>query len=115
MTIQQKLLRVLSYFTFKPIMRGYGVTTAPSDTVCVKSDPDVPNINDPAFYQLRRDIGPFEIRSIVEEKNKVFFILYNSMNDRLLKVSKEWFDFLFEEITDIGPDVQQLGDLKNRT
>jgi hypothetical protein len=115
MTIQQKLLRLLSYFTFKPIIKGYGVTTEPSESLCVKSDPDVPNIHHPAFYQLRRDIGPFEIRSIVEEKNKIFFILYNSMNDRLLKVSKEWFDFLFEEINDIEPNLQQFDNFKNRT
>lgn len=114
MTIQQKLLRLLSYFTFNPIVKGYGVTTEPSDNVCVKTDPNIPKITNPAFYQLRRDLGPFEIRSIVEEKNKVFFILYNSMNDRTLKVTKEWFDFLFEEITDIGPDLQQIDNLQNR-
>lgn len=115
MNIQQKFLRLLSYFTFKPIVKGYGVTTEPSEKICVKKDPDLPKITDPSFYQLRHDLGPFEIRAIVEEKNKVFFILYNSMNDRTLKLTKEWFDFLYEEIRDIGPDLQQIDNLQNRT
>lgn len=115
MTIGQKFLKLLSNFTFKPITGGYGVTAVPNDKLCLKNDPDLPNINDPTFYKLRQDIGPFEIRSIIEENNKVYFLVYNSMNDRMLKITKTWFDFLFEETENIDPDFKKISNFQNRT
>lgn len=54
MTIGQKFLKLLSNFTFKPITGGYGVTAVPNDKLCLKNDPDLPNINDPTFINYVR-------------------------------------------------------------
>lgn len=115
MTIGQRFLRLLSHFTFKPIAHGYGVTTEASEAFSLKSDPDVPKLQNLVFYKLRQDVGPFEIRSIKEDNGKISFIVYNSMNDRSLKINKQWFEFLFEETDNIDPDFKKISNFENRT
>jgi hypothetical protein len=101
MSISQRLLRLLSYFTFRPIHKGFGTTVDSTDVVSVRKDPDVIDLSKPIFFRPRTDLGPFEIRQITtKDDGTVTYILYNSLNERTFKIRKKWFDFLFERITD---------------
>lgn len=101
MTISNRLRRWLSYFTFGPIHKGYGTTTQPSCEMCVEKDIDTVDLNRPAFFKPRCDLGPFEIRQIVtKDDGTVMYVIYNSVNERTFEMSKPWFNFFFEEIID---------------
>lgn len=109
MSIAQRLLRLLSYFTFRPIHKGFGTTTETSDKVLVKKDPDVIDLSKPIFFKVRDDLGPFEIRQITSKNDgSVMYVVYNSLNERTFKVRKQWFDFLFERIIDNEVDFKSF-------
>lgn len=101
MSISQRLLRLLSYFTFRPIHKGFGTTVETTEAISVKKDPDVIDLSKPIFFKARADLGPFEIRQIItKDDGSVTYVVYNSLNERTFKVKKQWFDFFFERNMD---------------
>ena len=101
MTASNRFRRWLSYFTFGPIYKGYGTTTQPSDLLSVATDIDIVDINQATFFKIRQDLGPFEVRQVItKEDNTTVYVVYNTVNDRTFEMSKQWFNFFFEENTD---------------
>lgn len=96
MDIRNSILKLVSYFTPKPVYKGMGLTV---DPVKVDQDPTIAQLDRVVSYRINPDMGPFEIRQIIHERaNKVKYVIYHVSSDREFKMSKEWFEFFFEEI-----------------
>lgn len=95
--MMDKLKKLLSFLLGKPIFRGYGFTTGDDK---VQTDPTIKDPQNLIFYQLRKDLGTFEIRRVKNKSSgQVAYVIFNSVDLLEFEVSKKWFDYLFEEVT----------------
>jgi hypothetical protein len=92
--VKNWFLQLLSYITFRPLFKGNGMTHDP--VFSIMKDP-VAELGLNTFHQLRADLGPFEIRSVIHEATgKVRYVVYHVASDTEYKMSKDGFEFFFE-------------------
>lgn len=75
----------------------YSLTT--DSSIRTNKDYSIPDIKNKAiFYRVRNDIGFFEIVKIEQINNIYIYHVYCNENGNTFKISKYWFDVLFEEL-----------------